>query len=96
VGKKKSPDDLSIRAYAKLRARADNAVRRAIASGRLVKSVEQRAGKWWIVDADLADREWAENARSGGRLMAGFWTELRLELLQRESAAGASVNGEAR
>ena len=47
-------------AYAKRRGVSDRAVRKAIDSGRLVKSVSRRGNRWQI-DPEIADLEWDRN-----------------------------------
>ena len=65
--KKSTP--LAVSAYAKHRAThglsggTAKAVRKAVASGRLIRSVEVVNGKPKILDAQLADAEWQENTR---------------------------------
>jgi hypothetical protein len=57
---------LSLRAYALRRGVSAEAVSKAVASGRLHKSVTRVDGRPKIVDPELADREWAANTRSNG------------------------------
>jgi len=47
-------------AYAALRGVSDRAVRKAIESGRLVKSISRR-GNRWMIEPDIADLEWDRN-----------------------------------
>jgi hypothetical protein len=59
---------LSTEDYAARRGVTDRAVRKAINAGRLVASVT-RQGRAWMVDAEMADREWAastQERRGGG------------------------------
>ena len=58
------PAPLSLRAYSRLRGCSVEAVRKAIKSGRLVKSVTENArGQSKIVSAELADQEWGANTK---------------------------------
>lgn len=62
-------------AYAKRRGVSDRAVRKAIESGRLVKSLSKRGNRWQI-DPDIADLEWDRNTapqkvRSAGQINTG-------------------------
>lgn len=58
------PERLSLRAYAKHRGCSAMAVSRAVRAGRLEKSVGRDAkGAPVILDAELADREWAETTK---------------------------------
>lgn len=54
--------EISIRAFGRLLGVSDAAVRKAIKSGRLRRSVGQRHGRPVIVDAKLAAKEWQANA----------------------------------
>ncbi len=51
-------------AYAKLRGVTPKAVRDAIHSGRLTKSITYEGGKPKITDVELADKEWDANTQS--------------------------------
>jgi hypothetical protein len=62
-------------AYAKRRGVSDRAVRKAIESGRLVKSISKH-GNRWLVEPDIADLEWDRNTapqkvRSAGQINTG-------------------------
>ena len=62
-------------AYAQHRGVSDRAVRKAIASGRLVKGVTQR-GNRWLIDPEIADLEWDRNTapqkvRTAGQINDG-------------------------
>jgi hypothetical protein len=50
---------ITLRAYARHRQVNPSQVSRAVRSGRLSASVSWSAGRPWIADVDLADREWA-------------------------------------
>lgn len=52
----------TLRGYARHRKCAPSAVDRAIVSGRLHRSVS-RDGDQWLIDFQLADREWEANTR---------------------------------
>ena len=58
---KKPP--LSLRAYARRRGVSDEAVRKAIQSNRLEKSIVVVNGKPKVGDPELADKEWSERTR---------------------------------
>jgi len=66
-----APARLSLRAFAKLVGVTDKAVRKAIASGRLVRSVGRDDRGPFVRDAALARREWGGGAgqvpNSGGK-----------------------------
>ncbi len=59
----KKSEPISLRAYAEQRDVSHQAVRRAIASGRLRESVVTVGGEPKIADPALADREWEANTR---------------------------------
>jgi hypothetical protein len=59
-------EPLSLRAYALRRGVSAEAVSKAVASGRLDRSVTRVDGQPKIADPELADREWAANTRSNG------------------------------
>jgi phage terminase Nu1 subunit (DNA packaging protein) len=54
---------LSLRAFAKRQGVTENAVRKAVASGRLSKSLGSVKGKPFIADPELADAEWVTNVQ---------------------------------
>jgi hypothetical protein len=60
---KSTPKPLSLRAYARRRDVSHEAVRRAIESGRLERSVVLVKGEPKITDPELADHEWEANTR---------------------------------
>lgn len=58
------PGRLSVTEYARHRRIGISSVRHAIETHRIDAAIEKDgAGKWWIVDAALADREWEANRR---------------------------------
>ena len=55
---------ISVSAYAKIRGVTHKAVRDAIQSGRLTKSITWHGGKPKIADTEMADKEWDTNTQS--------------------------------
>lgn len=56
---------VGLREYARLRGVSAEGVRKAIESGRLVKSVTYDKKGWPKINARLADKEWEENTHQG-------------------------------
>ena len=77
--------DLSLRAFAKRLKVSDMAVRKAIASGRLKKSVGKNGkGQPVITNAALAIKEWAANAAKPGKGTVSLAEAQRRVAVERE------------